>query len=329
MVLQSIKSVFAIMTLIGVGFYFAGKSWFGKQGMDFLSRFTVEATLPFYMFYNIYKDIGSREALAELVYKLPVAFALILLCIGLAAAAGAVLKIGKGRRNTFVAACGFPNVVFIGFPVIQALWGDGITSVGVIYYISSTVLFWTLGIWILQRDGKAVEKKTGFFSNLKMLVSPPIAGMILAMAAIILEIQVPDFVLKPLSMISQLTSPMALIFIGSVIRNMEPASMKFGRDLYAALVMRFLVIPAACVAFLKLMPVSVQMRQVFFMLSTMPAMAQMGIMARQYDSDYEFACTVITTTTIISLVTIPVFMFFMQHFALFDTGWTLFLFTAA
>ena len=29
------------------------------------------------------------------------------------------------------------------------------------------------------------------------------------------------------------------------------------------------------------------------MLSSMPAMAQMGIMARQYDSDYEFACTVI------------------------------------
>lgn len=329
MVLQSIKSVFAIMTLILVGFYFSGRKWFGKQGMDFLSTFTVEATLPFYMFYNIYNDIGSREALASLILKLPVTFILILLCVGLAAGAGFVLKVKEGRRNTFAAAAGFSNVVFIGFPVIQALWGDGITSIGVIYYISSTLLFWTVGVWLLQRDGKANGgKKAGFFSNLKAVVSPAVIGMFLGMAAIFFGIRVPDFVLKPLSMISQLTSPMALIFIGSVIRNMEPGSVRLEKDIVLALAMRFLMVPAASAVFLKLMPIPVEMRQVFFMLSTMPSMAQMGIMARQYDSDYEFACTVITLTTIISMLTIPVFMFIMQHFAIFDTGWTTFFLVA-
>lgn len=322
MVLQSIKSVFAIMTLILIGFYFAGKKWFGKPGMDFLSTFTVEATLPFYMFYNIYNDIGSREALTSLVLKLPVTFILILLCVGLAALTGTVLRVKPGRRNTFSAAAGFSNVVFIGFPVIQALWGDKITSIGVIYYISSTFLFWTVGVWLLQRDGKRAQKAgDGFFSNLKKVISPSIIGMLLGMAAIFFEIRVPDFVLKPLSMVSQLTSPMALIFIGSVIRNMEPGSIKLEKDIILALVMRFFMVPAASAVFLKLMPIPVEMRQVFFMLSTMPSMAQMGIMARQYDSDYEFACTVITLTTIISMLTIPVFMFIMQHFAIFNTGW--------
>ena len=152
MVLDSIKSVFALMTLIASGFYFAGKPWFGKQGMDFLSKFTVEATIPFYMFYNIYKDVGTRESLISLVTKLPVTFGLILLCLGLAALAGAVFRVDRCRRYTFVAASGFPNVVFIGFPVIQALWGQGITSIGVIYYISSTLLFWTVGVWLLRKD---------------------------------------------------------------------------------------------------------------------------------------------------------------------------------
>lgn len=324
MVLQSIKSVFAIMTLIVIGFCFAGKQWFGKPGTDFLSKFTVEATLPFYMFYNIYNDIGSREALLALIFKLPVTFVLILLCIGLAALTGVILRVEPGRRNTFAAAAGFPNVVFIGFPVIQALWGDGITSVGVIYYISSTILFWTIGIWLLQRDGKAKSAGNGgLFSNLRMLVSPPIVGMVLGMAAIFIGLRLPDFVLRPLSMISQVTSPLSLVFIGSVIRSMDFKTMRLGRDLFAALAMRFVIVPAACVVFLNLMPITSEMRQVFFMLSTMPAMAQMGIMARQYDSDYEFACTVITVTTIISMLTIPVFMFIMQHFAVFDTGWAL------
>ena len=141
--------------------------------------------------------------------------------------------------------------------------------------------------------------------------------MALGMAAVFFEIQVPDFVLKPLSMISQVTSPLALVFIGSVIRNMDLKTITLGRDLYAALAMRFVVVPAACVVFLNLVPVPKEMKEVFFMLSSMPAMAQMGIMARQYDSDYEFACTVITVTALISMVTIPVFMLLMQQFAFF------------
>lgn len=135
MVLQSIKSIFALLILIGMGFYFAGKKWFGKNGMDFLSKFTVEATLPFYMFYNIYRDLESRERLLFLITKVPYVFALILMCVCLAAVTAKVCRIREDRRDTFIVAAGFPNVVFIGFPVIQALWGEGITSVGAIYYI--------------------------------------------------------------------------------------------------------------------------------------------------------------------------------------------------
>ena len=65
------------------------------------------------------------------------------------------------------------------------------------------------------------------------------------------------------------------------------------------------------------MPIPAQMREVFFMLSTMPAMAQMGIMARQYNRDYEFACTIITMTTVISMLTIPLFMYLIQQFQIF------------
>lgn len=208
------------------------------------------------------------------------------------------------------------------FLVIQALWGQGITSIGVIYYIASTLLFWSRGDLALEkgwevRGGQRGErpgriKEAGVPADHRH--GPWHGGSIF-------EIQVPDFVLKPLSMISQVTSPLALVFIGSVIRNMDLKTITLGRDLYAALAMRFVVVPAACVVFLNLVPMPKEMKEVFFMLSSMPAMAQMGIMARQYDSDYEFACTVITVTTLISMVTIPVFMLLMQQFAfLLDSG---------
>ena len=318
MVLQSIKSVFSLMMLIGLGFYFSGKKCFGKPGMDFLSKFTIQATIPFYMFYNIYRDVGTKETMVYLFSKLPVTFGMTLLCIAVGALAAIVFRVDPVRKNTFVVASAFPNVVFIGFPVIQALWGEGITSIGVIFYIAHTIVFWTVGIWFLQR-GKVVETngKNQFLENLKKLINPPILGMLLGIAAVFFEISVPDFVEKPLSMITGVTSPLALIFIGSVIRNTDYNSMKLGRDLVAVMVTRLVIIPAASILFLRLMPIPVEMKQVFFVIITMPAMTQMGIMARQYDSDYEFACTVITVTTIISLLTIPMFMYLMQTFAIF------------
>ena len=318
MVLDSIKSVFSLMMLIGLGFYFTGKKWFGKPGMDFLSKFTIQVTVPFYMFYNIYNDVGTRENLFDLIKKLPVTFGVTLLCIAVGAVVANLFRVDPKRKNTFIVASAFPNVVFIGFPVIQALWGDGITSIGVIFYIANTMTFWTLGIWFLQR-GKNLENngKNQFVENLKKMLNPPIIGMLLGIAAVFFAMPIPDFVAKPLSMISSVTSPLALIFIGSVIRNMDRSSMKFGRDIVAALAARFIFIPIVSIVFLRLMPIPIEMKQVFFMISTMPAMTQMGIMARQYDSDYEFACTVITMTTIISMLTIPVFMFIMQQFAVF------------
>ena len=120
-----------------------------------------------------------------------------------------------------------------------------------IYYIASTLLFWTVGIWLLKgwevRGGQRGErpgriKEAGVPADHRH--GPWHGGSIF-------EIQVPDFVLKPLSMISQVTSPLALVFIGSVIRNMDLKTITLGRDLYAALAMRFVVVPAACVVFFK------------------------------------------------------------------------------
>lgn len=318
MVLQSVKSVFTLMALIITGYYFTGKKWFGKTGMDFLSKFTVQVTVPCYMFYNIYNDIESRAALADLVVKLPVTFGSIILSLFVTYLIGKMLHIREGRRGTFVAAAGFSNVVFIGFPVIQALWGDGITSIGVIYYMSSTLLFWTLGIHLLQKDSRVAEAGEGqFLKNLKKVLSPPIIGLLVGIIVVISEVEVPDFIMSPLGMLKSVTSPLAMVFIGSVIRNMDIRTMKFGRDLYAALIMRFIFLPVVTAVFLRMMPIPGQMKEVFFILSTMPSMTQMGIMAREYESDYEFACTVITATTVISMLTIPVFMYLMQAFHIF------------
>ena len=318
MVIQSVKSVFTLMVLIMTGYVFTGKKWFGKSGSDFLSKFTVQVTVPCFVFYNMYVDVASREALLDLFSKLPVTFGSILVSLLAVAIVGKICHVDPVRKGTFVAAAGFSNVVFIGFPVIQSLWGESITSIGVIYYMSSTLLFWTVGIALLRKDCKTkVTGKDAWKQDLKKIFAPPMIALIAGIVVVLLQIPIPDIVLSPMKLLKSITSPLAMVFIGSVIRTMDLKSLKFGRDLYLALAVRFIILPVITVFYLNCWPIPGRMKEVFFVLAAMPSMTQMGIMAREYESDYEFACTVIATTTFISLLTIPLFMYILTEFSVF------------
>ena len=89
------------------------------------------------------------------------------------------------------------------------------------------------------------------------------------------------------------------------------------RDLRVLLPYKYLFSPvlAACVCWL--LPVTPFMKQVFFIQASMPAMAQLPIMAKELDSDYEFASVVTALTTTISILTVPLYIFLMEHTGIF------------
>jgi len=50
------------------------------------------------------------------------------------------------------------------------------------------------------------------------------------------------------------------------------------------------------------------MKKVFVIQAGMPAMTQTSIVAESYDADYKYAAVMTAATTIVSLVSIPLYM---------------------
>ena len=46
------------------------------------------------------------------------------------------------------------NTIFVGLPINQALFGDASIPYVLIYYMCNTTFFWTLGTYLIQRDGE-------------------------------------------------------------------------------------------------------------------------------------------------------------------------------
>ena len=80
---------------------------------------------------------------------------------------------------------------------------------------------------------------------------------------------------------------------------------------------RLLLFPVFVGVLVAALPIDSLTKQVYFVFATMPAMTQMGIMARETGSDYEFAAVLITVTTILSMAAIPIYMGIVTHFHLF------------
>ena len=95
--------------------------------------------------------------------------------------------------------------------------------------------------------------------------------------------------------------------MGCILRDADWSKLKISRDLLLVLLFRFIVCPALMLGVVYVMPLPALNKQVFFLLSSMPAMTQLSVMSKESGSDVEFASLLIAVTTVLSIFMIPVY----------------------
>lgn len=307
MVVQAIQSVISMLILMLIGAWLAGKDWFRKSGgTGLLSKLIVNVLVPLYMLNNVLTKVGSRQKLWEIVVCLPLPMITIFISLGLGIWMAGRLNIHAPRRGVFINVMTFTNCVLVGFPIIISLFGEEAAAVGMVYYMVNTICFWTIGVQLLREDG---GQKSSLFSKagLKKLLSPPLLGFLLGVVLVILGLSLPAVLANPVSQLGSCATPMAMMFVGCILRDADWSKLKISRDLLLVLLFRFIVCPALMLGVVYVMPLPALNKQVFFLLSSMPAMTQLSVMSKESGSDAEFASLLIAVTTVLSIFMIPVY----------------------
>ncbi|MCC3237880.1 AEC family transporter, partial [Pediococcus acidilactici] len=88
-------------------------------------------------------------------------------------------------------------------------------------------------------------------------------------------------------------------------------NMRFQKDNLGVLLGRFVFAPSLMA--LLVMPSSMPliMKQVFILQSCMPVMTNAPVVAKLYDADADFASIMVTESTLLSLIMVPVMMWIM------------------
>ncbi len=305
--LTSLESIIPIIALIVLGYFLQVRGWFHNDFGNDLSKLIMNVAMPVSIFVSVLKYLTLEKLISlsgGLIYTF-VAFALGYIVAFLSVKA---FKVAPGRRGTVINTFVNANTIFIGLPLNIALFGDDALAYFLIYYITNTISTWTLGVFLMTSDSKSGKKKQESHFDWKKLLPAPLLGFIVSVVFLIINIPLPSFVSSTLGYVGGLTTPLSLVYIGIVLAKAGIKTIRFDKDSIVALVGRFIVAPVLMFAVLKLMaPGMVTAEyQTFMIQSATPALAVLPILANQGDGDIEFSTNIVTLSTVLFVIVIPI-----------------------
>ena len=307
--LRSISGILVILGMILVGFIIGEKGWFDDKSRGLLAKLVTQVALPCYMLYTI----TQRFTAADLLKMLPAlrfpALSMVIL-LGIATGVARIFAVRQDRRGLFISMFFNSNTIFVGLPINQALFGDASIPYVLIYYMCNTTFFWTLGTYLIQRDGEG-EAQFDLKTSLKKVFSPPLMGFLLGIVLVILHIKLPAFLASDLQYLGNLTTPLSMIFIGLSVSHVGVKQLVLGKEQLLILLGRFLVAPLLMASIVYWVPLPSLMKQVFIIQSAMPVMTNAPVVARLYGADSDYAAVMVTETTLATMVVIPILMLLM------------------
>jgi len=301
------QSVLSIMIMIMIGYFLAYKKLLDEKAINLITTIVINISLPMMMLNTILNNFTKQKLIAD-SSGLAVPFLTIGCCFIIAKLIVKIAKVKDNRRGLFVSMFFNSNTIFMGIPVNLALFGEKSVPYVLLYYIANTTFFWTLGIYEIAKDGN--KKALKFFSTdfVKKILSPPLLGFLLGMVLLLLNIKLPSFIMDTSKYLGNLTTPLSMFFIGSSIYLVNLKSVKFSLDIVWILLGRFVISPLLVIIILPILPIPHLMGSVFVIQAAMPVMANSAIIAKAYDSDYNFASLMIAISTLGTLLVIPILM---------------------
>ena len=307
LLMHSIESVLSIIIMFMTGFFMTKAGWINEETGGIFSKIILRVSLPAYMIYNICSTF-TRAKLLSYVDWMWIPFAAIFLCYIISIVVSNVCHVQDKRKGVFRSIFFTSNTIFIGLPVNMALFGSKSVPFVLLYYIANTSIFWTIGAYEISRD-KDRSMKVSFFSkkSLKRICSPVLLGFMSAIVLVLLGVRLPEFILSSCEYLGNLTTPLAMLFIGIVLYRTY-RHVKIDRDTILLIAGRFILSPALVILLTFMFKTPSLMAKVFVIQAAMPAMTNTNIVAKSYGADYEFSTVVTVVTTVLSMVFIPLYM---------------------
>lgn len=296
LVLKSVISLFLIML---VGVYGSKRNIITPEVNKALINILIEIALPFMIlasFVFTYDETIKFNVLKTFIYS-PIAYIIIALISALL-----LIPIKKDKRTILHFSNIFTNTGYIGFPILNAMYGAEAVIYGSVFNMFFVIFLWTYGIFLftgsIDRDNLKKEL-------LNILFNPSILAVALGMLIMIFDIVIPELLLNTIRSVGNITGPLSMIIVGATLAKVEFKNSLKDLSIYYGMAIRLIIIPLVIYLISILIGDRGIVSNAVIVMSAMPAAAMTSILAENYELEAEYAATMVLMTTVFALFTIP------------------------
>jgi predicted permease len=283
--------VLPIFLVASVGYLLAH---FLQADVKTLSRVTFNALVPCLVFSLLVTSKISADEFGRMMLFT----AGLILGIGLIGRLVTLpLRLDRAMLTAFLIVVMFSNGGNYGLSVNMFAFGQDALARATIYYITSTVMMYTVGVFLANSGQKSVrEAITGVFKI------PALYGVLAAIVVLLTGITVPPLVMRPIQLLSNASLPCMILVLGMQLERTTTIE----RPLLVGLATFLSLIGTPLLAWglVKVLGLSGAAQQAAMIESSMPTAVVTTILALEYQVAPGFVTSAVFLSTLLSPFTV-------------------------
>jgi predicted permease len=296
MSINSLLSVFAnnilpIILLGGAGFALAKLLQIDSRS---LGRVVFYVFSPILVFDILIKNkLNLKEAASVIAFTITIILAMGVLTYLL----GALFKLERPALIAILITTMFANTGNYGLPLVSFAFGEKALPYASIYFITTTTLFYTLGVLIASLGHMNIKE-----AALGLFKIPTLYAVAIAMLINAWTITIPAPVYRAVELAAGGTIPLMLILLGVELSRVELSGNI--RAMQLSVVLRLLIAPLGAFLLAALFGFKGVVRQGTVIQASMPSMVSATVLATEYKLDSKLITAIIFISTILSPLTL-------------------------
>ncbi|WP_446899407.1 AEC family transporter [Clostridium sp. LBM24168] len=298
-----INEVIILSLIMGFGVFARKKNIITERGNKDLSNLLINITLPALLLtsfdYNYSLDM-FMEAKRIFIYS----FIINIIMVFLSRFITLNYDINSSKIIRFATI--FSNSGFMGYPVLEGLFGKTGIFYGAVFNIPFNIIIFSLGVMIYTGK-KDIKTMKG------VILNPAVIATVVGFIMFLYSIKIPSVLNTAIGSIGSMTTPLSMIIVGSMLAEMRLKDIFSGSIVYYICFLRLIMAPILSFVILKLINADSLMLQITVVIEAMPVAVLSPILAQRYGSDEKLASKSVFITTIVSMITIPIIVILLQY----------------
>jgi predicted permease len=310
-----ISQIFILAVVVLIGAIAARFKVLTPDSKDMLSKVIFNISLPLMLFTNFLKLDATPGLIANSFIVVSVSGIVILFMLLTGWITTRIFKIRGSEAAVFKTHSMFGNIIFLGFPLITALYGAEGLLYASMFQLISNIIMWTVGVVVLTHGtGTSWKKSLSRVINLNTIAT--LAGLVF----FLFSVKLPELLVKPLSELGSANTWLCMLYIGAMLAFSDVGGLLGKKSLYLISMNRLILVPVILVSlfsfFASVAGVTPDklVSSVIILEASMPCMASVVIMAKEFGADDRLAVGNVFISTILSILTLPVILMAINRF---------------